>query len=92
METVELPTRPPDYIAPYGSAYWWREMIYKGATGTVARIQIDEFDEQMYLLDHNGKKTKMLAPNIKDLYNYWLFGAMEEAMLNVGNDDTTTKS
>jgi len=32
------PDRTPDYVTTYGSAYWWQEMVYVGATGEVGRI------------------------------------------------------
>ena len=87
MESVVKPDRPPDHVTSYGSVFWWHEMIYMPATGGILAVGIEEDTGKLHVLGPDGIKLRLLAPNIKELYDYWLFGAMEEAMLKVGKDE-----
>jgi hypothetical protein len=88
MEAVVKPTRHPDYVTPYGSAYWWNEMIYMSPTeSAVYKMRYNEDNGELYQCGHDGLPIRQFAYNIKNMYNYWLYGALEEAMLEVKIDD-----
>jgi hypothetical protein len=91
METGDLdavkPNREPDYVASYGSMFWWHEMVYISGLGE-GRMKL-KYDGDSGVL-YAGKKA--LAPDMAEKYRYWLYGAFEEAILNAGDEDTTTKS
>lgn len=81
METVERPERPPDYVAGYGSAYWFREMIYMSAHGHVARIAFNEEQGRLYMMTSDGQYARDFAADIKDKYLYWLHGEFDAIVL-----------
>ena len=84
METLKKPDREPDHVTSYGSAYWWQEMVYLGATGHLAKMVFDGELGALFILYEDGSHGKVLATNISDVYRYWLYGAFEDAVLSAG--------
>jgi hypothetical protein len=76
------PDRTPDYVTTYGSAYWWQEMVYVGATGEVGRILIEE--DIVYLMRNRSfgvtQKVQM-NPTVRDIYNKWWYDIFESKFL-----------
>lgn len=71
------PARFPDFVTNYGSAYWWQEMIYMGATGEVGNIVMKE--GQLFLFRpkaYSGQKIR-LSPMINEAYNKWWYDVFE---------------
>ena len=85
MDAITKPDRMPDHITTYGSMFYWHEMIYVGATGQTAKIIIGE-DGQLWITGLYSTPHTKLNPRIKDAYNYWLYGAMEDAILTASEE------
>ena len=64
MEAVAKPDRYPDYVASYGSAYWWVEMVYMSADGLVARIMLNEDTGKFHVVKHDGERGKEFNDDI----------------------------
>jgi len=85
MEVVEKPSRLPDHVETYGSAFWWQEMVYVGGTGFVAKMRYDGENNKLYMVGGgDNKMDRAFADSIRDAYTYWLYGAFEDAVLTAG--------
>lgn len=95
MEAILKPDRAPDYVAPYGSAFWWHEMVYMGGNGHMAKMWFDGENNTLYMVnggETSDKPDRAFAPQIRDMYNYYMYGAFEDAILTASeNEKSTTK-
>lgn len=81
---MDKPSRLPDYVTDYGSAFWWEEMVYMSATGSVRGISV--VNNRLELSDNLGRHT-VLSQNIKDVYDKWWYDIFESKFLGNEHDE-----
>lgn len=81
MEAVVKPDRYPDYVASYGSAFWFAEMIYAGATGSVMKMMYDEDRGKLVALNSNGEPFRDFNPEIQVKRDQWWYDTFEKHVL-----------
>lgn len=82
---MKIPSRSPDYVTEYGSAFWWEELIYKGASGTIRSIIINRDTGE--LSAKNSENTLKLHLRFKVIYDKWLSDRFEKICLGDSDND-----
>jgi hypothetical protein len=91
MEAVVKPDRYPDHVTPYGSAYWWVEMIYVGANGVIARISLNEDTGKFHMVDERtGERGTSFNEEIKRFYDAWWYETFESKFMGNSTDEDCT--
>ena len=86
---MKKPDRSPDHVTTYGSAFWWDELVYMSATGTLRQIMLEAETGNMVLSKPNDSSVAALGvlhPRYKELYDKWLIESFETNLFGELND------
>ena len=87
METIAAPDRSPDYVAPYGSAFWYAEMLYMNALDSrIIRMQLNEDTGKFHVVKSDGTRGKQFIDDVKTRYDQWLFDTFESKFFGSQDD------
>lgn len=78
-EPFEKPTRGPDFMFSYGSAFWWEEMVYLSAIGLWSNIHRDQDSGALYVVQ-SGQRI-MFAPRVQEEHDKWWYETFESKFL-----------
>jgi hypothetical protein len=76
---MDKPSRGPDYVTSYGSAFWWEEMIYQAAFGEIKKMSISGDDGKLIIKDND--KPRVLSDAIQREYAKWWHDVFESKIL-----------
>ena len=84
---AEKPSREPDYVPSYGSAYWFNELIYmSGATGVIVKMGLNEDTGLFHVMTTDGKYGRPFNPDIKAKYEEWVYETFEKHLTGVADE------